>query len=241
MSASKANKWGQVLGIPVLDWQPCLRPSTVILEGQYCRLERLNPVKHIADLWAAQQTATDGHDWTYLPYGPFTHLEDYSNWVKHMSTLEDPYFFAIINAHTQQAVGVASLMRIDAANGVIEVGHIYYSPLLQRTRAATEAMYLLMKYCFELGYRRYEWKCNALNEPSRQAAVRLGFSFEGIFRQAAIVKGYNRDTAWYSLLDSEWTINKQAFEAWLNPNNFNDQGQQLQSLMALRNNLLMTA
>lgn len=228
------NTWGQELGVPVPDWQACAKPDITVLQGRYCHLERLNADKHAADLWAAQQTAKDGRDWTYLPYGPFSTFEAYLSWLQSMQVLSDPYFVAIIDSTTQKAVGVASLLRIDAANGVIEVGHIYYSPLLQRTRAATEAMYLLMQYCFGLGYRRYEWKCNALNQPSRQAALRLGFQFEGIFRQAAIVKGHNRDTAWYSLLDSEWLLVQPAFEAWLDPQNFDKEGQQVQSLTQIR-------
>ena len=228
------NAYGQVVGEALPAWQPCPRPSATLLQGQYCRLERLNPMHHAADLWQAQQSALDSRDWTYLPYGPFHSLAEYTVWLNSVSALADPYFFAIIDLTTQQALGVASLMRIDPANGVIEVGHIYYSPLLQRTRAATEAMYLLMRYSFELGYRRYEWKCNNLNEPSKRAAERLGFSFEGVFRQAAVVKGYNRDTAWYSLLDSEWSSCQNAFEQWLNPANFETNGQQVKSLVQWR-------
>lgn len=233
-----SNTWGQILGEPVSDWQPCSRPNATLLSGQYCRLERLQPEHHGADLWQAQQTAVDGRDWTYLPYGPFHSLNEYTTWLVGVSALEDPYFFAIVDQTTQQALGVASLMRIDPANGVIEVGHIYYSPLLQRTRGATEAMYLLMRYIFELGYRRYEWKCNDLNEPSKRAAERLGFSFEGVFRQAAVIKGFNRDTAWYSLIDKEWPQCHYAFEHWLHPTNFDAQGQQLQSLAQWRKHSL---
>lgn len=233
-----SNTWGQLVGEPVADWQPCPRTNATLLSGQYCRLERLKPEQHGADLWQAQQTALDGRDWTYLPYGPFNSLADYRVWLESVSALEDPYFFAIIDQTTQKALGVASLMRIDPANGVIEVGHIYYSPLLQRTPAATEAMYLLMRYIFELGYRRYEWKCNDLNEPSKRAAERLGFSFEGVFRQAAVIKGFNRDTAWYSLIDKEWPQSRYAFEHWLSPANFDAQGQQLQSLAQWRKHTL---
>ncbi|WP_020559776.1 GNAT family N-acetyltransferase [Thiofilum flexile] len=222
------------LGEAVPNWKPCPRPQTLLLAGRYCRLERLNPAQHATDLWHAQQLAPNGHDWAYLPYGPFESLTSYTTWLESVCSLEDPYFFAIIDLATEQALGVASLLRIDPNNGVIEVGHIYYSPLLQHTRMATEAMYLLMRYSFELGYRRYEWKCNDLNEPSKRAAERLGFSFEGIFRQAAVIKGFNRDTAWYSLLDKEWPLCQSAFEHWLNPTNFDAKGQQIKSLAQWR-------
>ena len=151
-----------------------------------------------------------------------------------MSRGNDPLFYAILDQATNRAVGVAGYLRIDPRNGSIEVGHLGYSPLLQRTPAATEAMYLMMARAFELGYRRYEWKCDSLNEPSRAAALRLGFVFEGIFRQAVVVKGRNRDTAWFSVIDSEWPALKAAFVNWLAPDNFDEQGRQLARLSAFR-------
>ena len=154
-----------------------------------------------------------------------------------MSPSNDPLFFAIIDQSTNCAVGVASYLRIDPNSGSIEVGHINYSPLLQRTPGATEAMYLMMKNAFELGYRRYEWKCNALNAPSRIAAERLGFSFEGIFRQAGVIKGRNRDTAWYSVIDPEWPALREAFVKWLEPSNFDPKGQQFVSLKTLKSSV----
>ncbi len=174
---------------------------------------------------------SDHRNWTYLPYGPFLDLASYRNWATEMAAYRDPLFFAIVDLVSEQAVGVASLMRIAPEAGAIEIGHINYSPLLQRQRAGTEAMYLFMKRVFEdWGYRRYEWKCNALNAPSMAAAKRLGFTYEGTFRQADVVKGRNRDTAWYSVVDCEWPKIKQAFQLWLKPDNFDESGKQRQPL-----------
>ena len=166
-----------------------------------------------------------------MPYGPFSSFEDYWTWLRTDCVGDDPFFHAVIDLTTETAVGVASYLRIEPGVGAIEVGHIHYSPQLQRTPAATEAMYLMMKRVFdELDYRRYEWKCDALNERSRKAAVRLGFRFEGIFRQATMYKGRNRDTAWYSIIDKEWPVQRKAFEGWLSPSNFDAQGQEHNSL-----------
>jgi RimJ/RimL family protein N-acetyltransferase len=165
--------------------------------------------------------------WTYLAYGPFADHGAYNAWLAGAAESDDPLFHAIVDGRSGRALGVASFLRIEPAVGVIEVGHIAYAPALQRTPAATEAMYLMMRRVFdELGYRRYEWKCDALNEPSRRAALRLGFTFEGIFRQATLYKGRNRDTAWYSVVDKEWPERKAAFEAWLEPGNFDAEGRQ---------------
>ncbi|MGE4617695.1 MAG: GNAT family protein, partial [Gammaproteobacteria bacterium] len=164
--------------------------------------------------------------WTYLPYGPFETEDAYVEWINASCLGDDPMFHAIVDLETDKATGIASFMRIDPANGSIEVGHINYSPSLQKTRAATEAMYLMMKRAFELGYRRYEWKCDALNAPSRAAAKRLGLSYEGIFRQATVYKGHNRDTAWYAAIDAEWNELEAAFLGWLHPGNFDETGRQ---------------
>jgi RimJ/RimL family protein N-acetyltransferase len=201
------------------------------MTGRFCRLEALDPARHGSDLFAANARDTAGAMWTYLTKGPFARLEDYLAWVERMAPGEDPLFYAILDQVTGKAVGVASYLRIEPAVGVIETGHITYSPPLQRTPAATEAMYLMMRRVFdELGYRRYEWKCDSLNAPSRAAAERLGFRFEGVFRQATLYKGRNRDTAWYSIIDSEWPARRAAFETWLDPANFSDDGRQKRQL-----------
>lgn len=171
--------------------------------------------------------AEDESRWTYMGYGPYDSFERYFDWFARVATSDDPLFYAIIDQQTGQAVGLASYLRINPQMGVMEVGHIHFSPLLQRTVAATEAMYLMMCRAFdELGYRRYEWKCDNLNEPSKQAALRLGFTYEGLFRQAVVYKGRNRDTAWFSIVDREWPRLKQAYKAWLAPANFTEEGGQ---------------
>jgi RimJ/RimL family protein N-acetyltransferase len=186
-------------------------------------------------LFEANAEDRDGRNWTYLPYGPFPTLAAYREWVEGASRADDPLFYAIVDNAGGEAVGVASLMRIDPKPGVIEVGGINYSPRLQRRPGATEAMYLLMRRAFdELGYRRYEWKCDSLNAPSRAAALRLGFQYEGLFRQATVYKQRNRDTAWFSILDREWPALRTAFEAWLDPANFDAAGRQRRSLSSFR-------
>lgn len=201
--------------------------------GNYCRVEPLDPNLHAQQLYQAYAMNVAPEGWTYLGYGPFNTFEEYQTWVKANCEGDDPLFHAIIDLTRAEAVGVAAFMRIEPNVGVSEVGHIHYSPRLQRTPAATEAMYLMMRRAFdELGYRRYEWKCDALNAASRQAAQRLGFTFEGVFRQATVYKGRNRDTAWYSIIDQEWPALKQWFETWLDPANFDEQGRQLSSLFS---------
>jgi RimJ/RimL family protein N-acetyltransferase len=224
----------QRVGRPLPDWTPRPRPGRDVLSGRYCRLEPLDPERHAEQLWAAFERDTTGMGWTYLPYGPFAAFADFRSWVEKMAEGEDPLFFAILDTEGH-VVGVASYLRIDPAMGSIEVGHIHYSPLLQRTRAATEAMYLMAWRAFEeLGYRRYEWKCDDLNAPSRRAAERLGFTYEGTFRQDRIYKGRNRDTAWYSIIDSEWPAVREALEAWLDPGNFDEQGHQVARLASAK-------
>jgi RimJ/RimL family protein N-acetyltransferase len=221
---------GQPIGPPV-DATPARRPGPVVLEGRYGRVEKLRP-EHEADLW----NAVKGHDpiWTYMSaYGPFANFAAFSEWLTSRTRLDDPYSYAVIEP-SGRAVGIATLMEIRPAMRVIEVGHIVYSPALQRTRLGTEAQYLLARYAFEtLGYRRYEWKCNALNAPSRRAALRYGFVYEGTLRQRMIAKGHNRDDAYYSMLDSEWPARKTAFERWLAPDNFDAAGRQRESLSEL--------
>lgn len=231
---NRLNGSGQPIGFALDGWAARPRPSRAPMTGRFCRVEPLDESKHAAQLHAANRQDTSGANWTYLAYGPFQEMAEYREWMKKTCLGDDPMFFAVIDGGSGSAVGVASYLRIEEAAGVIEVGHINYSPALQRTPAATEAMYLMMRRVFdELGYRRYEWKCDALNAPSRRAAERLGFRFEGIFRQATIYKGRNRDTAWFSILDTEWPAQKAAFEAWLSPDNFDGDGRQRRSLASI--------
>lgn len=226
------NNYNQPIGQRVPGWNGVASPQAMVLQGQYCDVVPLNAVTHAGALYAAN-SHDNGGMWTYLPYGPFDTVENYQTWLANYCATKDLLFYAIIDKNSKQALGIASFLRIDSSNGVIEVGHIAYSPLLQRSTLATEAMYLMMDYVFTLGFRRYEWKCNALNAPSCQAAKRLGFTLEGIFRQAAIVKNHNRDTAWYSIIDTDWPVLKIAFQTWLNPDNFDTNGQQLSSLATI--------
>jgi len=231
-----------------LNWKPAPQPTPVTLRGRYVVLEPLDAGHHAAALWQAVQ----GHDglWSWMADGPYASEEEFRRSIAIKQSAPDAVFLAIVPAAASQpeapraasrpqgreAVGYASFMRIDPANGVVEVGNILLAPCLQRTTAATEAMYLMASHIFDrLGYRRYEWKCNAENLPSRRAAERLGFTFEGIFRQHMVVKGRNRDTAWFSMLDHEWPARKRAFEAWLDPANFDPQGSQRQALRSVGN------
>lgn len=239
--ASHHNHLGQPVGAPLDAWTPRLGPARTPMVGRYCRLEPLDVARHGDDLIAACALDLDGRMWTYLPYGPFETAEAHRAWLADAAQTADPLFFAIIDAATGRAAGVAAYLRIVPAHGVIEVGHLAYSPLLQRTPASTEAMYLMMKQVFDLGYRRYEWKCNSHNAPSWGAAERLGFRFEGIFRQAQAVKGRNRDTAWLSILDHEWPAHRAALEAWLAPANFDEAGRQRRRLEDLRTGLASPA
>jgi RimJ/RimL family protein N-acetyltransferase len=232
------NDLGQPVGFPLPGWSPPPAPPRVPTEGRYCRLEPLDPGRHAEALFAAFAEDADGRGWTYLACGPFPTAESYRAWAEERCRGDDPLFFAIVDNTTGQPAGVASYLRITPAAGSIEVGHIHYSPSLKRSPAATEAMYLMMKAAFELGYRRYEWKCDALNAASRAAAQRLGLSFEGVFRQATVYKGRNRDTAWYAAIDSEWPALRAAFETWLDPANFDADGRQRTRLTDLTRPLI---
>ncbi len=201
------------------------------MQGRYVRLEALDAERHAALLFRA----FDGYDWVwdYMPVGPFASAAQFHRWMRGATGQDDLMFYAMQDLATGQYGGFGSLMRIKPASGSIEVGFIAMAPQLQRGRAATEAMYLMMKWAFEAGYRRYEWKCDALNQPSRRAAQRLGFSYEGVFRQATVVKGRNRDTAWFAMIDREWPALSEAFQIWLSPNNFDTKGQQRERLSDL--------
>lgn len=222
------------LGVPV-DTHPAEPPSPAPLEGRSVRLEKLEP-HHADDLWEALGAQEFNALWDYIPSGPYADKETFKSlFIDRFSASPDPYLFCLIDKARGKAMGVFSLMRIDQANRVIEIGFVVFSPLLQRTTAATEAVFLLMKKCFvELGYRRFEWKCNDLNEASKRAALRYGFTFEGVFRQHMIIKGRNRDTAWFSILDSEWPVVRDGFEKWLDPKNFDADGKQIHTLASLR-------
>lgn len=218
------------LGEAVTNWTPPPRPSGPLV-GRFVELVPLVADQHAADLHRA--FSTDDSLWDYLPYGPFSSVAQFHHWAKEAEGGADPFFYAIRNLDTGHFVGVASYLRIAPEAGSIEVGHINFSPELQRGRAATEVMFLMMQWAFDAGYRRYEWKCNALNLPSRRAAQRLGFSYEGIFRQAAVVKGHNRDTAWFAAIDKDWPALREAFGVWLSPANFDADGQQKERLSDL--------
>lgn len=229
----RTNALGQPIGDPLDGWQAPPRPTVLALDGPWARLERLDPDRHARALHDANALDRDGRNWTYLPVGPFATFDDYDRWLRVMAAGIDPYFFTVVERATARPVGVASYLRIEPAAGAIEVGHINFSPLAQRTSVATDAMFLMMQHAFTLGYRRYEWKCDALNTPSRDAAERLGFTYEGLFRQATIYKGRSRDTAWYSILDREFPALERAYLAWLAAANRTADGRQLRRLADL--------
>src|SRR5438477_11941632 len=229
------NHLEQPGGGPVPDGRPPPRPPRDAMEGGFCRLELFDPERHCADLFDAFAEDQEGRMWTYLPYGPFASVEAFRDLMRAHFSGQDPLCHVIVDHTSGRAAGMASYMRIDPAAGLIEVGSIAYSPRLQKSRAATETMYLMMRRAFdELGYRRYEWKCDSCNLPSRAAAARLGFTYEGLFRQAMVTRGNNRDTAWFSIIDREWPALRAAFEAWLDPGNFDAEARQRRSLASFR-------
>lgn len=232
MAGHATNALGQPIGLPVTGDFPRPTPPYTPMEGRYCSVVPLDVNRHAPGLFRAFANDKDGRNWTYLPYGPFDSEPQFEDWARANCMDADPMLHTVLDAD-EVPVGMASYLRIEPAAGAIEVGHIHFSPLLQRKPQSTEVMYLMMKRVFdELGYRRYEWKCDALNAPSRNAAERLGFAFEGVFRQATHYKGRNRDTAWYAIIDTEWPRIRDAFEAWLAPDNFDSKGQQRKPLMA---------
>ncbi len=232
---SWTNTFDQPVGFPVPGWTARRLPPRTAMVGRYCRLEPVSVEAHAADLFAAYSEAPDGRAWTYLPAEWPADPAAFRGYLAKAAADTERLHHAIVDLATGRAAGTAALMRADPANGAIEVGYIVYSPRLQRTPAGTEAMYLLMRRAFdELGYRRYEWKCDSLNAASRAAAARYGFRFEGVFRQAVVYKGRNRDTAWFSIIDTEWPAVRAAFEQWLAAENFAPDGNQRRSLAAIR-------
>ena len=213
-------------------------PKGISIKGNLVSLKPLIANQFAEELYLSNSIDEEGVNWAYLPYGPFDNLEEYAKWVELFENSNDPVFFAIISKKLNKAIGVASYLRINPKVGTIEVGHINFSPLLQRTTEATEAMYLMMKWAFDSGYRRYEWKCNALNLRSRNAAQRLGFSYEGVFRQMTIAKGRNRDTAWFAMIDKEWQKIENCFIEFLSESNFGIDGKPKISLTSLTKPML---
>ncbi len=225
------NQFGQDLGHLLTEWRAKEGPRLQVFIGQSCRLEPLSITHHTKDLFEVLCSKEHESSWTYLPYGPFYNYIDFEHWLKALLTAPDTMPYVIMNT-SQHALGLCAFTRINPEHGSIEIAHVNYSKQLKKSTAATEAMYLMMRYAFEdLGFRRYEWKCNALNENSKKAALRLGFSFEGIFRQSHVFKQRNRDTAWFSIIDSEWPSIKARCERWLQPANFHADGQQKSSLL----------
>jgi RimJ/RimL family protein N-acetyltransferase len=222
----RTNEWGQPIGDSLSHWKEPPSPLGQVICGRYGRLEPLEISRHTPELFEALSLDREGRSWTYLPYGPFSKLADYQSWLQTTAAAGDPFFYVIRELPSQKILGIFALMHIQRDVGSIEVGHVHFSPLLQKTRIATEAIYLLIKSIFDLGYRRCEWKCDSLNEASKKAAERFGFQFEGRFRNARIYKGRTRDTDWYSIIDREWPRLAQAFESWLSPENFDETGRQ---------------
>jgi RimJ/RimL family protein N-acetyltransferase len=230
-----AIEWERGEELP--DWRAAKVPERQIINGRYVRLEPIMVERQATDLFEAQ-AAGDPHLWDYMSAGPFETLSDVTYWLNQVALSPDPLFFTIVDQASGKAVGMESYLRITPAHGTIEIGFIWFGAALQRTPGATEAIYLLARHAFEdLGYRRLEWKCDSLNQRSRRAAERFGFTFEGIFRQHMVTKSRNRDTAWFAMLDSEWPVIKAAFEAWLAPDNFDAAGQQRRSLSGIRQSL----
>lgn len=232
---SRVNAYGQPIGPPLEAWSERQPPGRTAIEGRYCRVEPISLERHAVALFESYMRAPDERDWTYLFSERPQNISVFREYLAKLASSSDPLHYAIVERAKDRAVGTASLMRAEPLHGVIEVGNIGYSPLLKHTSAATEAMYLLMRRVFdELGYRRYEWKCDSLNAPSCAAAKRYGFVFEGIFRNAVVYKNRSRDTAWFAIIDSQWPRIRTAFQMWLDPQNFDAAGRQRRALAAIR-------
>jgi len=231
----RRNQFDQPIGWPISDWKPAQKPPLTAMAGRFAIVEPLDADRHAADLFAANALDREGRNFTYYAYGPFAALDEYRAWIASVSGEPSRLFHGIIEKASGKAVGVAAYANITPPMGVIEVAALVFSPALQRKPAATEAHYLMMRRAFdELGYRRYEWKCDSHNMPSRAAASRLGFTYEGTFRQAIVVRGRNRDSMYFSITDREWPRLKQAFESWLDPGNFDAHGRQKAKLASFR-------
>jgi len=229
---NQKNQFGQVLDKSLEGWIACQRPAKTILQGRYCRLEPIVIDKHAAKLFEVLAIDNQGESWTYLPYGPFDSFPEFQTWLTTTMSDQDTLLYAIVDVKTGEPLGISGYLRINGEHGVIEVGHLHFSALLKRTSLASEAIYLMLKHAFDdYGYRRCEWKCNNLNEASKLAAARFGFTFEGIFRQNHVFKNRNRDTAWFSIIDGEWPSLKEKFEKWLDPSNFDTTGKQILKLL----------
>ena len=225
------NQFGQLLGDPIENWTPRQKPAKTIIQGSYSILKPIAINQHADKLFDVLAIDNQGESWTYLPYGPFDTLSEFKDWLAKTMSDNDTLLYAILDAKTQEPIGISGYLRMNPEHGVIEIGHLHFSKLLKQTSLATEAIYLMLRHAFdEYGYRRCEWKCNYLNEPSRRAAERFGFTFEGIFRQSYVFKNRNRDTAWFSMIDSEWPTSKEKFEKWLHPTNFDTAGKQILKL-----------
>jgi RimJ/RimL family protein N-acetyltransferase len=236
--SANTNAYGQPIGPALKAWSERRRPERTAIDGRHCRVEPIDLERHAVALFEAYMQAPDERDWTYLFTERPASISLFHEYLATLASSNDPLHYAIVARGHHRAVGTAALMRIEPPHGVIEVGSIAYSPLLQNTAAGTEAMYLLMRRVFdELGYRRYEWKCDSLNAPSRAAAKRYGFVFEGIFRNAVVYKNRSRDTAWFSIIDEEWPRIRTAFQTWLDPQNFDAAGGQRRALAAIRDSL----
>ncbi len=222
------NKFSQIIGKPLNSWQQAKKPPATSMSGKYCILEALNPSQHGAGLFKSLCLASEEQSWTYLPYGPFSKIDEFQSHLQELISVSDNLIYAILDSRNNLPIGISGYLKINPMHGTIEVGHLNFSKLLRKTSAATEAMYLMMQRAFEeLGYRRYEWKCNTLNQASIASAKRLGFKFEGIFRQHYVIKGHGRDTAWFSIIDSEWPEIKSKLQKWLDPSNFDHNNQQI--------------
>lgn len=239
VAVSQSTSLDHPVGSALKNWQSPRTPAALPMQGLYADVRPLDIALHSEGLFEAFATDTAGEGWVYMAYGPFASKAQFDAWLGASCLGSDPMFYVIIDPASGAALGMASFMNINPRYGSIEVGNIHFSPLLRRTRIATDAMFQMMKHAFELGYRRYEWKCNALNAPSRAAAIRLGFSYEGVFRQHMVVKSRNRDTAWYACVDHEWPALRRVYEKWLSPSNFNADGSQRTTLSALTAPLLV--